>query len=335
MKAGVVPWRPRVRYDADLIAYPQHKQSEGYSHILVVQDVFSRKMWTRPLRSAKREEVGTALASILREAGPPQELYTDGGGEFQLGDLYQELHVEHVTRDRKDYATMSTLEAGIAHLKRSLALHKRANGQWQWGSMDNLQRVTEGENKIPRPFLYGASPDDVADDNPKNRDAFFSLEKEAAQRLQLNQSHIERRESALKQAQGFASSLRPTATNFKRGDQPNFEDVPHRVASVQGNTVIDEAGRRFQARLVRPRPPPGASAQQQEAHAREAVQRHAELIGSYLRDHGHVRTGLLAMHLRRNGVVLPKGVSVQYAAQLLGHRLSREGPHTFISGPAE
>ncbi len=81
---------PRQNYDSvrgyfqlvqcdSMVVYPYN----GYSRILILVDVFSAKLFARPLKSAKAEETLAALKSIFNEAGEkPARIETDRGGEF-------------------------------------------------------------------------------------------------------------------------------------------------------------------------------------------------------------------------------------------------------------
>ena len=86
---------PRQRYDgriagsdinerwaADLIDFTA-RPSGQYTHILVVQDIFSRRLFARPLTGTSSREVTEAFLSILNAQGTPQQLSTDGGPGVQ------------------------------------------------------------------------------------------------------------------------------------------------------------------------------------------------------------------------------------------------------------
>ena len=56
-------------------------QNKRYKYILVVIDVFTRYMWTRPLKSKSPTEVAKSLESIFREY-KPNRIQSDEGREF-------------------------------------------------------------------------------------------------------------------------------------------------------------------------------------------------------------------------------------------------------------
>ena len=70
------------RWAADLISYVAQPAGD-FTHILVVQDIFSRMIYTEALKSAKTQETIEAFGRITGRANAyPIELNTDKGSEF-------------------------------------------------------------------------------------------------------------------------------------------------------------------------------------------------------------------------------------------------------------
>ena len=57
--------------------------NSGYNYILVVIDCFSKKLWTRPLKTKRGQETAQALRSILESMKyPVQTMIFDEGLEY-------------------------------------------------------------------------------------------------------------------------------------------------------------------------------------------------------------------------------------------------------------
>jgi transposase InsO family protein len=117
------------RWAADLIAYtaqPAQTNAQTYTHILCVQDIFSRKLWTRALQNATAREVAAAFKDLLRVSGRIcKEINTDAGGEFttqQFKDMLREKGIlMHRVSDSKN--DIATLDRAIGTLKTILMTH--------------------------------------------------------------------------------------------------------------------------------------------------------------------------------------------------------------------
>ena len=96
--------------------------ASGERYILVVQDVFSRFLYTEALLDKRPATVAAAFQKILDRAGVvPKALVVDGGAEF--GEPFQAvLSANNITYTQKqtgDINAIATLETAIGNLKNS------------------------------------------------------------------------------------------------------------------------------------------------------------------------------------------------------------------------
>ena len=120
----IVGTRINDRWAADLIDYTT-KPSRGkddppsqepYQYILIVQDVFSRKLWAVSMRVKTPEFVQQAFEHIVRSgAGVPRELDTDDRAEFKgpfEAYLKNRFNTASRTQGIRTLAECSTLQFG-------------------------------------------------------------------------------------------------------------------------------------------------------------------------------------------------------------------------------
>ena len=112
------------KWVADVMTIPPGR------HALVVQDVFSRFLWVRRMRSqADTVEPMREIMQMRR----PQVLYTDADTTFKsraFGDLMRELGVEHrVKLARNDIATV---DAAIKNLGETIVRYTTSSGVGDW-----------------------------------------------------------------------------------------------------------------------------------------------------------------------------------------------------------
>ena len=94
---GRVVERPWAVVASDLREFPQSKGQ--YKYVVVFQDLFTRWVELRPLRSAMGKNVAKAFEElVLLSWGTPVYLLTDNGKEFDNKDLGRILEVYRVTR---------------------------------------------------------------------------------------------------------------------------------------------------------------------------------------------------------------------------------------------
>ena len=239
---------------ADLVDYtsrPSESKSEDklppFQYILVVQDIFSRRLMAVPLRDKLPETCQKALESIIQERKvKPVVLATDLGSEFKgpFDEYLAREHIYHQLKDPRSLNAQGTLDAAIRALRPTLSRIQAEEGTRNWAA--EVERAVKTYNHLAHSHLHGRSPDEVVDDG----DLRFHLEKEAAQDLQHNSDLVKRRDAKIAAAGHFREELQPR--KFHRGFQANYDDHVHTVQSVFNNRIVDSHGDVFVGRHVLP-----------------------------------------------------------------------------------
>ena len=164
------------RWMADLIDISAQPSSDGkasnsrdapqrpFQYILVVQNVFSRELFARLLRSKDPETVTEAFKSILGEAPRPGRIDTDNGAEFQglFDGLLKKEGIDHVFKHVDDPNDLGTLDRAIQLLKRAIFRRVVAEHDPDWAAA--LKDTVAGMNDTVHNALQGRTPEQVKDD---------------------------------------------------------------------------------------------------------------------------------------------------------------------------
>ena len=133
---------------SDLIDMQKFSGSNsGYNYILVVIDCFSKKLWTRPLKTKRGQETADALRAILESMKyPVQTMIFDEGLEYvnqYVSNLLNEfnIHSYHI----KSRLKASTAERVNRTIKQALwkIFHETKRTRW----VDVLDDVVDNYNK--------------------------------------------------------------------------------------------------------------------------------------------------------------------------------------------
>ena len=233
---------------ADLIDLTAAPSTGGHRYILCAQDVFSRKIWSRALKTKKAQEVAPAFAAILSEAGVrPNEIVVDKGREFQAAfkELADREGIELKTKT--SMRQIATIDSAIGKFKSALARDLRKAKTNDWAS--RLEKVTKGQNGIPKEYLDDKAPKDVEGDVELQEE----LEDKNAEFQAENRRLVLERKLALEAAGAFRVMLeRPT--NFARGFKPRWSDKVYEVKTVPFHEVEAESGEKFLTKFTLPVP---------------------------------------------------------------------------------
>ena len=115
----------------------------GEKYILVVQDVFSRKIWTEALINKRPATAAAAFKKILNKVGSvPAALTSDGGKDFsaEFKELLETKGIAPRQKDKDDINAIATLDTAIGNLTKALVRDTTKAGTNDWAS--RLQKVT-------------------------------------------------------------------------------------------------------------------------------------------------------------------------------------------------
>ena len=248
-RGKVVGLRPNERWDIDGIDYSAEPSSDGSKHILVAQDVFSRRVFAEAMPSKKKEAQAAALGFMFSEYGVPERI--TGDLEFDEGPvraLLEKRGVAWVPQEPKDYNATATLGKAIQELRSALRRRQLAEKTDNWAAL--LPGVVRGLNRLRREPLLDQKAEDVW--AGKDKSVEFHLRKEAAQDLEENEERMEERGAKLLEAGGFRVREGEQRRGFKRSYKPGWSGKVYKVEKVEGAMVIDTEGGRHDTRLVQP-----------------------------------------------------------------------------------
>ena len=250
------------RWAADLIDYnarpsPDKNGGAPYQYILIVQDIFSRVIFTHALKNKDQETCRDAFESIVRRAGLPDRLDTDNGHEFkgEFQDYLNDEKIYHSVSDARSKNARATLDSAIKSLRQKLARLQPSENRRDWASL--LARAVESHNKTVHGSLIGRAPYQVHWD----KDLQFDLRNKAAQDAQQNNDAFTRKADQLTRLGGI--SRRSAVQNQIRAQLP----AQIRRRSAPGSESHGERGRGLHR--------PGLLHQTRDARAfRERQRRH-------------------------------------------------------------
>ena len=282
----VVSFDVNHRWMADVISFTSRpvKTNGGiFAHVLIIEDVFSRYVWARPLESTS--EVTGAFEEILKEsedrmvdAAPyPQRLDTDGGSEWTNGGfkaLMVRYKIDHVVKAVDDKNAISPVDRAISTIKRAIARRQASKGG-SW--LSHLKAAVDGYNRTEHSATHTA-PMDINDDTT------FSLKKEAAEDLAENTAMIQNRQNKLTKAGGFRVHIPNKKGLKRRTDAQTWSEDIREIKSFPGPGVVEDMqGNRTLTKLTRPVPrDSSALAPTQAPQPPTALEPYARIIRDFI-----------------------------------------------------
>ena len=141
----IVPYMD-YQWDADTASMTVYaKDNDDFGFFLLVIDIFSRYIWTVPLRSTKGSEMKEALKSVFDRGRIPQHLRTDKGVEFKnksVQKLTKTLNVKQFFTQNESKANYA--ERAIKNIKSRISRYRSRHQTNRW--IDVLNQITGSYN---------------------------------------------------------------------------------------------------------------------------------------------------------------------------------------------
>lgn len=136
------------------------KDNDGIQYILVLQDIYSRYLFTAPLKQKSATEVISGLKGIFATGRKPKILRTDKGSEFKNKWVKAFLKRENVHPLYTENETKSSLaERSIQKLENKL--HRMFVQKQTHRFIDELANITKSINATPTRPLGSMAPAEV------------------------------------------------------------------------------------------------------------------------------------------------------------------------------
>ncbi|KAK3087426.1 hypothetical protein FSP39_005823 [Pinctada imbricata] len=146
-RRSVIATYKNHQWDIDTAVLDSYKkQNDGFAYFLLAIDIFSRFVWTAPLKTKTGIEVAQALEKIFKTAGAnPHYIRTDKGTEYLNSRVKKILTRKHV----KHFVSQNSLKASYAEraiktIKKKLFRLMTYKHSHQW--IDYLEDVTQSYN---------------------------------------------------------------------------------------------------------------------------------------------------------------------------------------------
>lgn len=139
-------------------------ESNGYRYLSVLVDLFSRKVWVRPLKTKTPKEVELALQEVLDDGVDIQTFSSDRGGEYvglKKTGFFKRNKIRFVPKVGPSKAYMA--EHFIFVLKKRLYTLMRSSGLTEWEKL--VSTVCQNLNNSASPVLGNLTPASINNEN--------------------------------------------------------------------------------------------------------------------------------------------------------------------------
>lgn len=256
---------PRMGFQADLLDMSKyHSQNRGHRWILLVIDIFDRKVAAIPMANKTAETTLQAMKQAFGQIGKPHMLTSDSGSEFKgaVDKFLEHNHIVHHTTEPLDHNVLGIVDRMSQTVKHMISKHMHHKQTTNW--IDVLPSLIENYNETPHSGVGGLTPNLAEIDVTSARAV-------AVGRLEKSQEKLQRTFEV-----GDHVRVSKQKGVFGKGYETRWSLKVHKVEKVDGLWYELEDGRKFRAdRLIKVKPPAEQAKEveerKEEVQARPAV----------------------------------------------------------------
>lgn len=210
----------------DIYDISKYKNSnKNYKYLLVLIDVFTRKVFARPLKNKDIDDVLYNLTDIFKEY-LPSSITSDTDSTFmskQIQDLLEKNNIFHdVVIASNDHRVLGIIDRYALNVKTTLTKLFLRNNNTIW--IDNIEKVINNYNNTPHSSLEDLTPNEAT--HPIYQADIAIINKNKSTNTKIKSDFVN----------GDNVRIRLNKT-FRKGTEPRYTDKIYIVTSVNGKRI--------------------------------------------------------------------------------------------------
>jgi transposase InsO family protein len=239
-KGFIVAFSPEERVQMDLIDVSKFSQkNKGFSWILLIVDIFTRKVITYLLKKKDIESIEDALMEYFDEHHP-DVVTSDNESAFKskiIQKLMLEYDVQHSMVDVGDHKALGVIDRAVQTIKN--AIYKYMKDKNTTSYHEELPRIVEAYNDTPNDGILGLTPNEASQKN--NVVELQILNHKKARVNASNRGTF---------AVGDTVRIRNRKTAFARSYDETYSDEVFTISALEERYAVLDDGQRVSLRRL-------------------------------------------------------------------------------------
>lgn len=199
--------------------------NKNYKYILVLIDVFTRKVWAYPLKKKNSNDVLQGLLTIFEEY-VPGSITSDSDSSFLSESVQQLLNDKNIYHDviiaSNDHKALGIVDRFALNVKTTLTKLFLRNRNTVW--IDSINKIIDNYNNTPHSSILNLTPNEATKPIYQADLAYLNKMKSTNKKIT----------SDLKVDDFVRIRINKT---FRKGTEPRYTDDVYRVVNVNGKRI--------------------------------------------------------------------------------------------------
>jgi hypothetical protein len=161
----------QIDFQMDLLDLSKYaRQNDNHNWILLVIDIFDRKVAAIPLKNKEAATTLVGLKEAFRQLGNPRRVVSDSGSEFKgaVDKFLASNSIIHYKTEPQYHNVLGVVDRMSQTLKSMIQKTITGNSSVRW--IDSLPQLIQNYNDTPHSGLSGLSPQEASENVTETRD---------------------------------------------------------------------------------------------------------------------------------------------------------------------
>lgn len=241
-KAGhIVSFQPDERFQMDLVDMSNFSmKNQGYNWILMLVDVFNRKIYAYLLPNKNKESIFKALTQFFEKHHP--EIITSDNDTGFKSDMIKKLMEKNETINHmvepNDHKALGVVDRAIQTIKNVIYKYMKQENTTSYSK--ELARIIKAYNDTPNSGILDIAPNAVEADKG-NTDKLQILNHEHDYQNRKNRVHLNI---------GDTVRIRLNKNAFVRSFDEKYSDLQYVITAVDKNKITLDDGKTYSSRRL-------------------------------------------------------------------------------------
>ena len=219
----IVSFVPDLRYQMDLVDMSNFsKKNGGFNWILMLIDIFSRKLYAYLLKDKSKESIVKALTQFFKKYHP-ETIISDNDTGFNssvVKKLFDEHNSVNYMVEPNDHKALGIIDRSIQTIKNVIYKYMKEENTTSYHK--ELSRIIKAYNDTPNSGIFDIAPDQVED----NKDNIDKLQ------IMNHQYDFENRKNRIIFKVGDTVRIRLNKNSFARSYDEKYSDKQYTIKAI-------------------------------------------------------------------------------------------------------
>jgi len=240
-RGHIVSFVPDLRYEMDLVDMSNFsRKNGGYKWILMMIDIFNRKVYAYLLKNKNKDSILDAL-TIFFKTHHPEVIISDNDTGFNSGlikKLFDKHESENYMVEPNDHKALGIIDRAVQTIKNIIYKYMKQENTTSY--YKELPRILKAYNDTPNSGIFNIAPNEV-EKYTQNIDKL---------QIMNHQYDLENRKNRIPFQVGDTVRIRLTKSSFARSFDEKYSDIQYTIIAKDKSMVTLNDGSVYSVRRL-------------------------------------------------------------------------------------